>query len=273
MAKPKEWRCLAINCLILLMVSFICGCGTNSPPSVPAAQKPLPPPPPPPSNSATENQGDQAITSPTASPDEVAKRPALRRNLQIIGLYLNNYSFTRKTLPPAYSSDKDGKPLLSWRVLILPFIDGKLYKEFHLDEPWDSDHNKRLIALMPATYRDPDSRLPASEGKTNYLAVRGANSLFPGALGVDTHKDIPDGRAKTIMVVEASDSMAVVWTKPDDFAYEPTDPKKGLIGLRPQGFFVVFADGAVQFLHASIAPNVLLGLFTRNGGEPVSFDR
>ena len=51
-------------------------------------------------------------------------------------------------------ADKDGKPLLSWRVLILPYVEQEdLYKQFHLDEPWDSEHNKKLIEKMPAVYR------------------------------------------------------------------------------------------------------------------------
>ena len=72
-------------------------------------------------------------------------------NLKQIGLAMHNYHDARGRLPAAYTVDKDGKPLLSWRVLILPYTEeAALYKEFHLDEPWDSEHNKNLIARMPA---------------------------------------------------------------------------------------------------------------------------
>ena len=101
-------------------------------------------------------------------------------NLKQIGLAIHNYAQANKTFPPAYTVDKDGKPLLSWRVLILPYLEGDdLYSEFHLDEPWDSEHNKKLLSRMPAVFRDPDSKL-AAQGKTNYLTVRGEKTVFSG---------------------------------------------------------------------------------------------
>ena len=84
-----------------------------------------------------------------------------------------------------------------------------------------------------------------------------------------TFADVPDGLSNTIMVVEAADEKAVVRTKPDDFAYDEDDPLKGLVGLYPGGFFAAFADGSVQFLSASLQPDVVKALFTRNCGEDV----
>ena len=92
-------------------------------------------------------------------------------NLKQIGLAMHNYHARHKTFPPAYTVDKDGKPLLSWRVLILPYLEqDALYKEFHLDEPWDSEHNRALIDRMPTTYLCPGgSSKRADRGKTTYL--------------------------------------------------------------------------------------------------------
>jgi len=44
--------------------------------------------------------------------------------------------------------DKHGKPLLSWRVQLLPYLPelDTLYQQFDLDEPWDSPHNPQFIA-------------------------------------------------------------------------------------------------------------------------------
>ena len=85
-----------------------------------------------------------------------AARTQCVNNLKQIGLAMHNYHATHKTFPPAFTVDKDGKPLLSWRVLILPYLEqDALYKEFHLDEPWDSPHNRTLIERMPPTYRCP----------------------------------------------------------------------------------------------------------------------
>jgi hypothetical protein len=187
-------------------------------------------------------------------------------NMKQIMLAMHNYHDANKRFPPAFKADKDGKPLLSWRVLILPYLEyGSMYNQFHLDEPWDSENNKKLIATMPPEYRSPNSK--ADQGKTNYLTVRGENTVFPGKQGVRI-ADITDGTAYTIAIVEASDDKAVTWTKPDDFEID-NNPLKGLVGLYPNVFLVGFADGSVRSLPSSIAPDVIKGLFSRNGGEAV----
>ncbi len=202
---------------------------------------------------------------------EAARRVASTNNLKLIGLAMHNYAQANKTFPPAYKADASGKPLLSWRVLILPFVcdDGlALYNQFHLDEPWDSDNNKALIARMPAVYRDPNSTV-ADQGKTNYLTVRNEKSVFPGGKGVG-FAEITDGTSNTIMTVEVPDENAVIWTKPDDFAYDEDNPLKGLVGMRPGVFLAGFADGSVRAINTTIDQTVLKALFTRNGGEQVS---
>jgi hypothetical protein len=188
-------------------------------------------------------------------------------NLHQIALAIHNYADTNNRLPPAYRAGKDGKPLLSWRVLILPYIEqDNLYKEFRLDEPWDSDHNKKLIDKMPKTYRSPGSA--AAPGMTNYLTVRGATTMFPGAKGV-RFADVTDGLSNTIMVVEASDRKAVPWTKPDDFELNEKNPADGLVGLWPAGFLAALGDGSVRFISNTISPKVLKDLFIRNDGNVI----
>jgi len=198
---------------------------------------------------------------------EAARRSQSSNNLKQLGLALHNYHDTYKSMPPAYSSDKDGKPLLSWRVHVLPFLEQRaLYDQFHMDEPWDSEHNKKLIPMMPRTLQTPGSK--AGPGKTNYLGAAGEKGIFPGKdpIGI---RDIIDGTSNTIMTVEVNDESAVIWTKPDDFVPDPENPKKGLLGLRPGGFNAGFADGSVRFLSEGIDDEALRALFTRNGREPV----
>jgi hypothetical protein len=199
---------------------------------------------------------------------DAALRTQSTNNMKQIGLGMHVYANSKWSFPSAYKADKDGKPMLSWRVLILPFIkQDELYKEFHLDEPWDSEHNKQLIAKMPPEYKSPNSKV-SGEGRTNYLTVRGPQSVFPGSKAI-SFAQIPDGLSNTIMTVEVADDRAVIWTKPDDFEYDPQDPLKGLVGLWPDGFIAGFADGSVRFLSSSIDPTVLNALFTRNGGEKI----
>ena len=125
---------------------------------------------------------------------------------------------------------------MSWRVLILPYIEqDALYKEFHLDEPWDSPHNKALIDRIPPTYRCPaGSRKRADLGKTTYLVPRGASTIFPGPEGVKIQK-VTDGTSNTIFVVDAGNERAVPWTKPEDWEVDPGIDLKGIFGHHPEG--------------------------------------
>jgi hypothetical protein len=202
---------------------------------------------------------------------EAAARVQSSNNLKQLGLAMFMYNDTYGTFPPAYSLSKDGKPLLSWRVHILPFIEqNNLSKQFHLDEPWDSPHNKTLIEKMPKTYRSPASNAPP--GRTNYLTVRGKDTAFPGAKGVKL-SEITDGTSNTIAVVEVSDKKAVVWTKPDDFEFNEKNPIDGLLGLWPGGFLAAFCDGSVRFIGRSVNPKELRNAFIRNDGNPVDLDK
>jgi DNA-directed RNA polymerase subunit RPC12/RpoP len=189
-------------------------------------------------------------------------------NLQVIGSAVKGYQEANGAFPAQANYDSAGKPLLSWRVHLLPFLDqDKLYKEFHLQEPWDSEHNRRLVERMPDVYRSNPSL--ALAGKTTYLGPVNAACFFSGApkgLGV---ADISDGPENTIAVVDADDSRAVPWTKPEDLPYDPAQPRSGL-AARYGGYLALFADGRVHTLPENTPEDTLKGLFTRAGGESVS---
>ncbi len=231
-----------------------------------AAQKPSDAKPAP---SESSTPAAAAYNHSSATP-ETANKSNPRQSLKVIALAMYNYEAVHKTFPPAFSADANGKPLLSWRVLILPYMLNcdDLYKQFHLDEPWDSEHNKTLIARMPPVFQNPDSRL-ASEGKTTFLTFRGEKTVYPGgkALGFGS---VTDGASLTLMTIEVPDSRAVVWTKPDDLELDRVNSAEGLGALRPAGFYVGFVDGSVTFLKASIPLTALIALSSRNGGESVS---
>lgn len=201
-----------------------------------------------------------------------ARRAQAQNNLKQIALAMHNYHDVHRAFPDSYSVDKDGKPLLSWRVHILPYIEQEnLYEQFHLDEPWDSEHNKKLIAQMPPGYMAPGS--VADKGKTNYLAVAGKDYLFAKPTKSEEARrrsfaTVTDGTSNTAAFVEVADDRAVIWTKPDDFEPDGMNVWKGLIGLRNGGFLVAFADGHVSFIKKSGKDKALKAMFTRNGGEP-----
>jgi hypothetical protein len=193
-------------------------------------------------------------------------------NLKQIALALHNYHDAMGAFPATGSMSKDGKPLLSWRVLILPYLEqDNLYKQFKLEEPWDSEHNKALIEKMPAIYRSPAQKV--GDGKTTYLAPMAKNTVIaPGAKGVKM-QDITDGTSMSIMTVEVNDDAAVIWTKPDDLDIAAADVLKNLLGHYDGGFIAGIADGSVRFIRSTIDPKVLQALFTRNGGEVIAWNK
>jgi hypothetical protein len=194
------------------------------------------------------------------------RHAATSGNLQRIGRAMHNYYSATGALPPAYKADRSGKPSLSWRVLLLPYLGcDDLYHQFHLDEPWDSEHNMPLVTKMPGIYRSAESTVGV-QGKTGYLTVRGEKTVFPGGRCMRM-ANVTDGTANTIMAVEAPDQTAVVWTKPDDFQCDESNPISALVGAKADGFHAVFVDGRVRRISSSVDPKVLRGLFTRNGGE------
>jgi len=197
-----------------------------------------------------------------------ARRTSTMNHLKQIGLALLNYQEVNKHLPAAASCDEDGKPQLSWRVHLLPYIEkGELYKQFHLDEPWDSEHNRTLIDQMPAIYRSPLSKLK-EKGRTSYLAMVGGGAALSAREGT-TLKQITDRTSSTFMVVEVADQEAVVWTKPEDLEFDPNEPAKALGGLHQDGFLALACDGSVQWVKLPLPAETLRALFTRAGGEKI----
>ena len=174
------------------------------------------------------------------------------------------------TLPPAATFDKDGSPLLSWRVLLLPYLEQReLYVQFHLDEPWDSPHNKPLIDKMPRVFQCPSGEL--SMGLTSYEVVVDPHSNFTGERSGVAFKDGTDGTSRTLLVVEGT--RPVPWTKPGGLSLASSEPALGMGSQHPGGFNVSTADGAVRFVSMSgehaITPSDLKALVTRDGQEEV----
>lgn len=194
-------------------------------------------------------------------------------NLKELGLAMHNYADGHKHLPAAATTDKQNRRLLSWRVEVLPYIgEQKLYKEFHHDEPWDSEHNKKLIKRMPKVFISATNPRLAADSKTTYLAPVGLATIFPGTRPVRFPGDITDGTSNTILLVDADDKHAVVWTKPEDLNLDPANPAKGLRLHRGKTFLVLMADVSAHALPANISKTTLNAAFTRSGGEVLGSD-
>jgi prepilin-type processing-associated H-X9-DG protein len=191
-------------------------------------------------------------------------------NVKQIALGMHNFVATSNRFPAAAINDSDGKPLLSWRVAILPYINEEaLYRKFKLDEPWDSPHNLPLLAEMPKVFICPSDPVGEAKTTTRYQVIAGPGTLFDGPEGFRI-EDVVDGTANTLLVVESR--TPVPWTKPEDIDYDPTAGPPTLGSNHPGGVNAAFADGSVRFIKNSINPGLLRSLVTRNGGEVVPAD-
>jgi len=202
---------------------------------------------------------------------EAARRNQSTNNLKQLILAMHVHHDTHRTFPAQAIHSADGKPLLSWRVAILPYIEQQaLYEQFHLDEPWDSDHNKKLITKMPELFVDPSSMLAPEQGKSTFAAVAGADKFMDGSAKGRSFRTFTDGTSNSIAIVEVSDDAAPIWTKPDDWSPAAGNPLQGLGGRHPGGFNAAFCDGSVQFIADAIDQKVWNALLTINGGEVIN---
>ncbi|RMF40049.1 MAG: DUF1559 domain-containing protein [Planctomycetota bacterium] len=203
-------------------------------------------------------------------------RTACLQNLRRIARALRAYEETHGSLPPPIVYDANGKPLYSWRVLILPFLgENALYAQFNRDEPWDSDDNASLLSRSPSVFTCPDADDPMS-GKTDYVLLTGKGTLFPpsGPLSID---DITDGAAATLLVVE-SRNIKTSWTEPGDVDVSRLNRQIGSVGpnsiggYHDNGAAAAFADGSPAWLPRDLDPILLDALITPQGGEQVAPD-
>ena len=208
-------------------------------------------------------------------------RPAARRaqcvnNLKQIALALHNYVATYDALPPAHTVDPQGRPLHSWRTLILPYLEQEaLYRTIDLSKPWNDPANAQALETEVSVFRCPEAVVKAVGPKntTTYLAVVG-----PGACFLPTEPrrlaDITDGTRYTLAVIEAGEENAVPWMMPVDadesvvLSFGP-DTKLHHVGGANAGF----VDGSVRFLKASIPANVRRALISIAGNDTPSADQ
>ncbi len=205
---------------------------------------------------------------------EAARRTAAMNSMKQIMLAILMYENDKKSFPNHANYSQDGKPLLSWRVHILPYLgEEALYEQFHLEEPWNSEHNQSLIPQMPAVYSDPSSALGVDQGRTHFLGVKGEGMFFDGSNEGRRIRDIRDGTSNSIAVLQVNDDRAAVWTRPDDWELDEGDAMKGLGGPHPEIFLAGFCDGHVQAILVDVNARLFKSLLTISGGENVDWNR
>jgi RNA polymerase sigma factor (sigma-70 family) len=206
-------------------------------------------------------------------------RVTLTNNLKMLGLAFHNYVDTHKEMPRFAIYGPDGTPKLSWRVALLPYLDQEgLYRQFHLDEAWDSPHNRSLIERMPRVFATPG--IPTNPGETKYRAFLGRGAAFEGEKSIG-FADVIDGTSNTILFAVAAEP--VIWTRPEGipFAHPPrievgnvTDDFQLIV---PGRILFSLMDGSVRelgldsFDGADNAEGFLRQAITRNGGDAMDW--
>ena len=201
---------------------------------------------------------------------EAHRRTQCKNNLKQIGLALHEYHAMFGSFPPPATYDEDGRPLLSWRVLILPCLEQKqLFEQFRLDEPWDSPNNLPLADKMPEVYGCPSDDLPSNA--TGYVVAVGDETYFPPH-GTVSYHDVKDGSSVTGMVGELRSSK-IVWTKPEDLVFDDRFTQGGgFSSAHVGGWQMLMGDGTVRFVSENIDRKVYYAIMTIAGGEPVDED-
>lgn len=190
-------------------------------------------------------------------------------NMVTIAEALNAYCDKYGTYPPPALLDASGKPILSWRVLVLPFMGyGDLYTQFDLNKPWDSPANMNLVRRMPNEFASPNSYDARTTFETNYSLITGAGTLFPpGGSLARSNLD-----KNTILLVETMNN--TTWSQPGDI-----DIGRGIRvgnaamvdigGLHKGSFTAVTVDKDKLRIPSDVPQAVLDALITPNGGENV----
>ena len=215
-----------------------------------------------------------SIAAPAAKPKEEKLEPPTaeqfatsKLNLQQIGIGFHNFASTNHDTLPRNVRSKDNKPLLSWRVELLPHLEEEeLYKQFKLDEPWDSENNKKLIDKMPKIYAP--IRVRAEKGLTYYQSFMDKKGLLlTNSFDIG---NIPDGTSNTFAVAESA--KPVIWTKPSDLEFDGKNmPVLG--GMFDGKFHALLYDGSVNRYRKGLRADLLRKLIDPADGEVVDTKR
>lgn len=209
-----------------------------------------------------------------AHPPDAYFRTTCRNNLKHLMLALHNYHDKYECFPPAYVADKNGRPMHSWRVLILPELEEQaLFDQYDFSQPWDSAANRGVLDRMPEVFHCPAHGHEHGRVRshfTAYAAVTGPDTIFPGRESI-TIRDVTDGSSNTIMLVETN--RRIPWTAPIDVNIlarpEFGDPN-GVSSRHQDGNVanVALGDGGVRTMQ-KMPRETLRKLFLRNDGEEV----
>jgi hypothetical protein len=205
------------------------------------------------------------------------------RSIEKIAAALNAYAADHGTYPPPRINGPDGRPMHSWRVLILPYLgEQELFNQYDFDLPWDAPSNAELAYTIPNAYRSVGSGGFGTEA--GYSLITGPGTLFPPApprgfraLGP---RDVVDDPGQTLLVVESVPlaNSFMSWTEPADLDAAVMQgviggsPGREIGGTSQGGAVVATVDGRGHFLSDQTSALTVMALITIAGGEPLPSD-
>lgn len=195
---------------------------------------------------------------------ELQRRERVIGQLRKISQALENFREKNGAYPPTSMVSSN----LSWRVRLLPLLGYlDLYRQFQLNEPWDSPRNRPLLEQIPDEYRSPER----NDTSTCYQLVTGPGTAFADPDGLNPEQ-CSDGIDHTILLVEVHPDLARPWTAAEDYEWQPETIQHDWFGQRQDCCFVALGGvSGVRRLAADIPDAQLRGLVTSQGGEVVRF--
>lgn len=227
------------------------------------------------------------VFMPPVEAREASRRIQCKNNMRQLSLALHNYHDVFGSFPPAYAIDAEGRPLYSWRVMVLPFLDqGPLYNLFRLDQPWDGPQNRDLAKSMPNVFACPSRGSGSGECRecTSYVAVVGDRTIWPDN-GRATHiRDVKDGTSHTVLLIESHSR--IPWTEPRDLSLgqaldELTSAESAITHSHtPESFLyendlntsrcIALADGSMRYARQGADRDTWSSLFLIDDGKPAT---
>jgi len=213
--------------------------------------------------SSRQPGADARVEAFEAETDQTRTNKSLRQ----IGIAFHNFHDVYRKFPGSANTREGGKSSgdkkaypFSWRVALLPFVEGQeLFQQYRFDEPWDGPNNIKLLDKLPDVYRSRLAKPDQPVGHTNYQGFTGPHTALSDSDGVAI-KSFLDGTSNTILIVESATSVA--WTEPEDIPFEMS----GTVQVKGKPLTYLMVDGSVQTMKR-LDPVALIKLITRDGGE------
>lgn len=204
---------------------------------------------------------------------EAARRTQCKNNLKQLGIALHNYHDVYGCFPPAYTVDKNGKRLHSWRTVLLPYAgESELYRKIDLAKPWNHPLNVAAGEMTPSIFRCPSAGIP--DDHTTYVGVVSVDGFFAPDGSTRRIHGLTDGTNQTIAIFELPYTRAVHWMSPNEDELGLTAITQATEADRPAsshagGFQAVHVDGSTRFFSHNMSQQALRAMLTIAGGEQI----